>query len=195
MRLRTHQRDFFNNGSWPLLGHLARRARAHIIHRFIHLGDDVKTVQDVHCLRTFLADHPEVRLPHVRAGECDLGAQFRPDHGEEALEDCHCPHLSYPQQAGEPGIDLRDQREVLVPFGILDFIHTNGAKGANVRCSRPQLTTYFTGWQTLSQVVRNDCAVSSHESLRAQFDRNYMYTLVRWWPRALAPRRCRRFCN
>jgi hypothetical protein len=49
------------------------------------------------------------------------------DDGEEALEGFDGAFLADPEQAGESLIDLVDQRQVLVAFGVLDFIHTDGA--------------------------------------------------------------------
>ena len=45
---------------------------ADIIERLVHLGDNVKPVEDVKSLGTLLADHPQIRFPHVRADELDL---------------------------------------------------------------------------------------------------------------------------
>jgi Outer membrane efflux protein len=49
------------------------------------------------------------------------------DDREEPLEGFDGAFLADPQQAGEPLVDLIDQRQVFVALGVLDFIHTNGA--------------------------------------------------------------------
>ncbi len=49
------------------------------------------------------------------------------DDGEETLEGFDGAFLADPEQSGEPLVDLVDQRQVFVAFGVLDFIHTNGA--------------------------------------------------------------------
>src|SRR5713226_6178066 len=110
-----------------LLGHLARLGGADLIQRLIHLGDDVEAVEDVQRLGTFLTDHVQVRLPHVRANKLDLGSELLSDDGEETLEGFEGAFLANPKQAGEPLVDLVDQGQVFVAFGVLDFIHTNGA--------------------------------------------------------------------
>ena len=45
-----------------VLGHLAALGGAHVVEGFIHLGDDVKTVEDVECLQAFVANHAEIGL-------------------------------------------------------------------------------------------------------------------------------------
>ena len=55
-----------------VLGHLARLGGADLIQGLIHLGDDVEAIEDVQRLGTFLADHVQVGLPHVRADKLDL---------------------------------------------------------------------------------------------------------------------------
>src|SRR6202043_2497738 len=52
--------------------------------------------------------------------------------------------------------------------------------GPRVRCSSPHPTTYSTAWQTLSQELRKDCAVSFHDSFLAQWAKNSMWALVSW---------------
>ena len=79
-----------------LLGHLARLGGADLIQRLIHLGHDVEAIQDVQRLGAFRADHPEVRLPHVRADELDPGGQLGANHREEALDGVHRPLFADP---------------------------------------------------------------------------------------------------
>jgi len=49
------------------------------------------------------------------------------DDSEETLEGFDGAFLADPKQAGEPLVDLVDQGQVFVAFGVLNFIHTNGA--------------------------------------------------------------------
>src|SRR5216684_1534333 len=111
----------------PLLSGEILFALEHAPTRLIHLGDDVEAVEDVQRLGTFLTDHVQVRLPHVRANKLDLGSELLSDDGEETLEGFEGAFLANPKQAGEPLVDLVDQGQVFVAFGVLDFIHTNGA--------------------------------------------------------------------
>jgi hypothetical protein len=141
----------------------------------------VEAVEDVQRLGTVPADHVQVGLPHIRADEFDLSSEFFPHEGEETLEGFDGAFPADPQQADDPLVDLVDQRQVFVAFGILDFIHTDGACPAStissridssVRCSRPQPTTYSMASHALSQEVWNASAVSFQESFRAQRVRN-----------------------
>ena len=75
----------------------------------------------------FLADHVQVRLPHIRTDELDLRSKLVADNGEEALEGFDGAFLADPEQAGEPLVDLVDQGQVLMAFGVLDFVYTDGA--------------------------------------------------------------------
>ena len=83
-----------------VLSHLAGFGGADVVQGLVHFGDDVEAIEDVKRLRAFLPDHLQVRLPHIRADELDLGREFLPDHGEEALEGFHGPFLAHPEQAG-----------------------------------------------------------------------------------------------
>ena len=77
----------------------------------------------------FYTDHPEVGLPHIRADEFNLGGEFLPDHGEESLEGFHGPLLGHPEEPGEVAVDLVDQREIFVSFGVLDLIDADRPNG------------------------------------------------------------------
>jgi hypothetical protein len=47
-------------------------------------------------------------------------------HGaEESLEGFDGSFSAYPEQAGDADVDLVDQGQVLVAFGVLDFIDAN----------------------------------------------------------------------
>src|ERR1019366_4815971 len=108
-------------------GHLAGLGGADLIQRLIHLGDDVDAVEDMQRLGTFLTDHLQVGLPHIRADELDLRSELLSDDGEETLEGFDGAFLADPEQAGGPLVDLVDQGQVLVAFGVLDFVYTDGA--------------------------------------------------------------------
>src|ERR1035437_1699113 len=94
----------------------------HILDRF-----HVEAVQDVQRLRTIVADHIQVGLPHIRAHELDLCSQFFSNEGEKLLEGFLGAFPADPQQADDPLVDLVDQRQIFVAFGVLDFIHADGA--------------------------------------------------------------------
>jgi len=79
------------------------------------------------------------------------------------------PLLAHPEQAGDADVDLIDQGQVLVVFGVLDFIDADGVNlPRGVRRSSPQVTTCSTASKTFSREVRKAWAVSFHDSRRAQ---------------------------
>ena len=58
--------------------------------------------------------------------------------GEESLEGFDGSFLADPEQAGDAEIDLVDQRQVLVAFGVLDFIDSDGVDLAERAMLQPQ---------------------------------------------------------
>ena len=50
----------------------------------------------------------------------------RPNGGEEPLEGFDGSFSPDPEQAGDADVDLIDQGQVLVAFGVLDFIDADG---------------------------------------------------------------------
>jgi hypothetical protein len=60
----------------------------------------------------------------------DLGDDLLAHRGEKSLEGLDGPLLTHPEQAGNAEIDLIDQRQVFVAFGILDFIDAEGVDPA-----------------------------------------------------------------
>ena len=87
----------------------------------------METIEDVKCLRALLADHVQVGSPHIRANELDLSREFFPDQSEEALEGLDGSFAADPEQTREILIDLVNQGQVFVAFGVLHLIHTDGA--------------------------------------------------------------------
>jgi hypothetical protein len=128
---------FLQEGFMPSSSHLPGFGGAHFIQGFVQFGDDVKPVQDVQRLGALLTNHVEVRLPHVGTDKLDFGRKFRSDHGEEPLEGCLGPLLSHPEQPGEV-VDLVDQGQVLLPFGILNLVYADGKDGPqDAMCEAP----------------------------------------------------------
>jgi len=50
---------------------------------------------------------------------------FLPHRGKESLEGLDGPFLAHPEQTGDTYIDLVDQRQILVAFGVLDFVNAD----------------------------------------------------------------------
>ncbi len=87
----------------------------------------MEAVEDVQRLGAFLADHIQIGLPHVGTDKLNLRSELLADDGKETLERFDGAFLANPEQAGHSRVDLVDQRQVFVAFGVLDFIHADGA--------------------------------------------------------------------
>src|SRR5439155_291822 len=87
---------------------------ADVVERLVHLGHDVEPVEDIECLGTLLANHAQIRFPHVGADELDFRRHLRANHGKEFLEGFHGPFLANPQQPGTAQIDLIHQGQIFV---------------------------------------------------------------------------------
>ena len=86
----------------------------------------MEAVEDVQRFGAVLADKLQVRFPHVRTDEADVGNDLLAHSAEESLEGLDCPLFAYPQQPREANIDLIDQRQIFVPLGVLDLIDADG---------------------------------------------------------------------
>src|SRR6266513_5515021 len=64
---------------------------AQLVQGGIHLGDNMEAIEDVDGLAAPLADHRQVRLPHVRTDKLDLSRQSFADQGKELPEALRCP--------------------------------------------------------------------------------------------------------
>ena len=98
----------------------------------------METIEDVKRLGAFLADDFQIGFPHVGADEHDLGSQFVADDGEESLKGFDGSFFAHPKQAGDAEIDLVNQRQVLVAFGVLDFIDADGVDLAEHPVLQPE---------------------------------------------------------
>src|SRR5450432_747918 len=76
-------------------------------------------------LGALLADDLQIRLPHVGADECDLRSQFVAYDSEESLKGLDGSFPSDPKQTGDAEIDLVNQRQILVPFGVLNLVDSD----------------------------------------------------------------------
>ena len=80
------------------------------------LFHDVKAIENVQGLRSFLRDHLQIRVPHVATDEPDLGGAFFSEHAEEPKKRFDLSFRPAPERPPEAGIELIDHAEVLVPF-------------------------------------------------------------------------------
>src|SRR3984893_18347517 len=97
-----------------------------MVERLVHIGDDVEAVEDMQRLRAVFADQLQIGFPHVGADEYDFGNYVLAHSGEESLEGFDGSLFAYPEKAGNAQIDLVDQSEVFVTFGVLDFVDSDG---------------------------------------------------------------------
>src|SRR4029079_9147653 len=82
---------------------------------------DMKTIEDVKRLGAFLANDLKVGFPHIGADEQTLRSQFVADDGEKSPKGFDGSFAAHPTQARDVEIDLINQSQVLVAFGILDL--------------------------------------------------------------------------
>jgi hypothetical protein len=109
-----------------ILGQPTSLAGTHFIERLVHLGDDVEAIENVHRIAATLADDVQIRLSHIRANVFDLLRHGCANQGEELLEALDRAFLADPEQPCAFLLDLVDERQILVPFAILDRIHADG---------------------------------------------------------------------
>jgi hypothetical protein len=122
-----------------VLGQAAGLGGPHIIEGFVHFGDDVKAIEDIDRVGAALADDPQVRLPHIRADEFDALGQRLADESEELLETLDGAILTDPQQPCAALLDLIDQGQILVPFGVLDLVDADGLDRPQIAMLQPPL--------------------------------------------------------
>ena len=75
----------------------------------VHIGDDVKAVEDMQGLGAVFADEFQIGFPHVGADEGDFGNYVLAHGGEEPLEGFDGSLFAYPEKAGNAQINLVDQ--------------------------------------------------------------------------------------
>ena len=93
----------------------------------------MKTIEDLKRLGAFLANDFYVGFPgsglqsspHIGADEHNLRSQFVADDGEKSPKGFDGSFAAYPKQARNVEIDLINQRQVLVDFGVLDLVDTD----------------------------------------------------------------------
>ena len=100
-------------------------------------------------LGALFANDLQIGLPHVGADEDDLRSEFVADHSEESLKGFDGSFLADPEQAGDAEIDLINQRQVLVPFGVLNFVHADGVDLAENTVFQPEGDDVFDGVENL----------------------------------------------
>jgi hypothetical protein len=85
----------------------------------------VEAVEDMQSLGASFADELQIRFLHVGADEADLGNDLLAHGCKESVEGLDGPFLAHPEQTGDADIDLVDQRQIPVAFGVLDFVNAD----------------------------------------------------------------------
>src|SRR5215469_16709335 len=114
----------------------------------------MEAVEDMEDLRAFLADDLQIRLPHVGADEYDFRSQLVADDREEALEGFDRAFPAHPEEARDAEIDLVNQGQILVPFGILNFIDADCVDLAEYSMLQPESNDVLHGVEDLFTVDR-----------------------------------------
>ena len=120
-----------------------------LIQRLVHLGHDVKTIQNMQGLGAFLTNDLQIGFPHIRADEDDLRGDLFTYGGEESLERLNGSFLAHPEQADHAQVDLIHQRQVLVALGVLDFIYADGVDLDQRAVLQPKGDHVFDGIENL----------------------------------------------
>src|SRR5271154_4332994 len=103
----------------------------------------METVEDMDSEGTFLTDDLQIGFPHIGADEYDFGGQFVADDGEEALEGFDGAFPAHPEQARDANIDLINERQILVSFGVLDLVDPDGIDLAEHSMLQPESDDVF----------------------------------------------------
>lgn len=129
--------------------HAARFSGADFIESLVHFGDDMEAVEDMKGLRALFADDLQIGLPHIGTDEGNLGSDLIADDGEESAERFNGSFPANPEEARKAEIDLIDQRQILVPFGVLNLVHADGVDLSEYPVLQPEGDHVFDGVKDL----------------------------------------------
>ena len=96
-----------------------------LIDRLAEGPHDMEAIENIQCLRGLLGDDLEIRGPHVATDKLDLGAALFAEIVEEAQQRFRPALGAAPQKPSDPGVELVDQGQVLVPLEDLDFVYAD----------------------------------------------------------------------
>ena len=86
----------------------------------------MKAVQNVECFGKHFSSDLEVWLPHIRTNHLNLTTIIRPKVDEEVPQRVFLSVFDDSEKPFAPGVDLVDQRHVLMAYAISDLIDTKG---------------------------------------------------------------------
>src|SRR5262249_22074649 len=125
------------DGSASFTFHAAGFLGADLIERLVHVGNDMKAVENVEGLGAVEPDKFQVRLPHVGTDETDFADDLFAHGSEESLEGFYGAFLADPEQTGHAQVDLVDQGQILVALGVLNLIDPDGVDLAEAAMFQP----------------------------------------------------------
>ena len=105
----------------------------------------MEAVEDMQSLGAFFADDLQIWFPHVGTNEGNLRCHFVAYGGEEPLKRFDRSFFAHPEQARDSEVDLIDQRQILVPFGVLNFVHPDRVDLAQSPMLQPEGDDVFHG--------------------------------------------------
>ena len=114
-----------------------RFLRPHFVDGFVQMGHDVEPIQDMNGMAGLFRNHLQVRSPHIATNIVQRVAAVPTEPPEEPQERSDCAFLPDPPQSFARGINLIDQRQVLMPALPLDLIDTNRSYARQVHMSPP----------------------------------------------------------
>ena len=97
-----------------------------LIDSFIEFFYNVKAVQNVECFGKHFSNDLEVWLPHIRTNHLNLTTIIRSKADEEIPQRIFLSVFDNSEKPFASGVDLVDQRHVLMAFVISDFIDSKG---------------------------------------------------------------------
>ncbi len=104
-----------------------RFLRPDVINGLIQVGHDVEAIQDMNGVAGLFHNDLQVRPPHIATDVLQCLAAFRAEPPEEPQERADGALLPHPQQSFARGVNLVDQRQILMPPLPLDLIDADGA--------------------------------------------------------------------
>jgi len=114
---------------------VASKLPADLGDRVVEMAHDVEAVENDARLRCLLAQHDQVRLPHVGADRLELSRSLRPQASEEAQQGLDLAVLARPHDPAAEVVD--DHGEVLVVPTVADLVHPDHPQAVEVAIAVP----------------------------------------------------------
>ena len=116
----------FQNGAVTIGLELPGFGGPHLVEGLVHVGDDVKPVENMQGLARFFGDGAQIGPPHIAANKAQAGAAPGAEPMEKGQQGLYFSIRPDPQQPLAVGIDLVDHRQIAVPAFPQDLVHADG---------------------------------------------------------------------